>query len=634
MSDLIRILLVDDDEDDFLLTREMIQETGGRFVVEWISTYRDAIRAIKNDTHDVYLIDYHLGHRDGLDLVRSAIAGGCKAPLIMMTGAGDRRVDMAALAAGAADYLVKERLSAELLERSIRYALERKRNEHLLHQASERLEAQVAARTAELTETNRRLKRQIDDRKRAEQELLEREAQLRASEERYRIICEKSSDGITILQKGKAVFVNPALAGMMKTAADALLESKTMNRFQGFYGEKFESCLKLIDQRKRATSFKAPTLLADGREIWTEWKFSPMEWEGKQACLATVRDITETKARETAVEMEAEHLRASYDRLKASIKEHYRFGDMVGKSSAMQVIYDFIMNASKSDASVVIEGESGTGKELVAREIHNLSDRAKGPFVPVNCGAIPKTLFESEFFGHKRGAFTGANIETHGFFGLSQGGTLFLDEVGELSPGMQVKLLRAIEGGGYSQVGSSVTLKRDVRIMAATNRDLAALVKAGAMREDFFYRIHVVGIRLPPLRDRKDDIPLLIDHFTRLHYGSEKPQTIPGHLLGELFSHDWPGNVRELQNVLHRYFAVKRIDFLEGPLASAKPEAVQDKEVPIADGVGLRQALEAFEKQYISQVLDRNRWHKVRTAVVLEIPERTFYRKLKRYRLI
>jgi len=239
MSDLIRILLVDDDEDDFLLTREMIQETGGRFVVEWISTYRDAIRAIKNETHDVYLIDYRLGERDGLDLVRSAIAGGCKAPLIMMTGAGDRRVDMAALAAGAVDYLVKERLSAELLERSIRYALERKRNEQLLHDAGERLEAQVAGRTAELTVSNRRLQGQIEDRKQAEQTLIEREIQLRASEERYRIICEKSSDGIAILQGGKAVFVNPALAGIMKTSKGLLLESPVMNGFHDSYRKTF-----------------------------------------------------------------------------------------------------------------------------------------------------------------------------------------------------------------------------------------------------------------------------------------------------------------------------------------------------------------------------------------------------------
>ena len=154
------------------------------------------------------------------------------------------------------------------------------------------------------------------------------------------------------------------------------------------------------------------------------------------------------------------------------------------------------------------------------------------------------------------------------------------------------------------------------------------------MREDFFYRVHVVGIRLPPLRDRKDDIPLLIDHFTRLYYGSKKPRILPGHLLGSLCSHDWPGNVRELQNVLHRYFAVNRIDFLEGPSSLARPYAVQGLEDPVADGVGLRRAHEAFEKQYISKVLEENRWHKGKTAAVLEIPERTFYRKLKRYRLI
>ena len=233
------------------------------------------------------------------------------------------------------------------------------------------------------------------------------------------------------------------------------------------------------------------------------------------------RDITEAKARETAVEMETEHLRKSYNRLRASLKEHYRFGDMVGKSPAMQAIYEHILSASRSDAHVVVEGESGTGKELVARAIHNQSDRsARAPFVPVNCGAIPEGLFESEFFGHRKGAFTGANVETYGFFGLSKGGTLFLDEVGELTLNMQVKLLRALEGGGYSQVGGDAPIKGDVRIIAATHRNLARQVEEGAMREDFYYRIHVVSIRLPPLTGPKRRYSALDRLFhADQHYG-------------------------------------------------------------------------------------------------------------------
>jgi len=634
MNEKIRVLLVEDDEDDYLLTREFLNETGGRFVLDWVSSYEEGLEEIEKSDHDVYLIDYRLGQRDGLDLVRSAVARGCKAPLIMMTGAGDHEVDMAALEAGAADYLVKGRLSPELIERSVRYAMERKRNEELLRQARDRLETQVEARTAELAQTNSRLRREIEDRKQAEQELIDREVRLRASEERYRVICEKSSDGIAILQGGRTVFVNPALAGVLRTSADALLGSQVMSRFPEYYREKFVTNLQLIDQGKPVESFETLSLVADGQEIWTEWYLSPVEWEGKRACLATVREITAAKARETVVETETEQLRVSYGRLRASLKEHYRFGDMVGKSPVMQAVYELILSASRSDAHVVIEGESGTGKELAARAIHDLSNRAKGPFVPVNCGAIPEGLFESEFFGHKRGAFTGANVETYGFFGLSQGGTLFLDEVGELSLNMQVKLLRAIEGGGYAQVGGSAAIKSDVRIIAATNRNLAQRVEEGAMREDFFYRIHVLSIRLPPLRDRREDIPLLIDHFTRRHYGSETPPTMPGPVIGSLCSHHWPGNVRELQNVLNRYFAVNRLDFIESPhpsLLSADPHA---EALSPGRESGLREALEAYEKRYIAFVLEQNRWHKGKSASALGIPDRTFYRKLKKHQLI
>ncbi len=287
--------------------------------------------------------------------------------MIMLTGAGDRRVDIAALAAGAADYLIKDHLSPDLVERSIRYAIQRKRIEQLLHDARDRLETQVETRTRELTRANRDLKQEIDVRKMAEKELLDRESLLRASEERYRIISLKSSDGIAIVQEGKTVFVNPAMAGMIKTPVAALVGSRTMDWFQGSYREGFETGLELMGGERPQASFEGPVLPSEGQVVWTEWKFSFVDWKGKRAWLCMVRDITRTKARETAVETEAEQLRKSYNQLRAKLKGQYRFGDIVGKSPAMQAICDFILNASQSEAHVAIEGESGTGKELVAR---------------------------------------------------------------------------------------------------------------------------------------------------------------------------------------------------------------------------------------------------------------------------
>jgi transcriptional regulator with PAS, ATPase and Fis domain len=335
-----------------------------------------------------------------------------------------------------------------------------------------------------------------------------------------------------------------------------------------------------------------------------------------------------------AMQDESELLRRENVRLRSSMKERYRFGNIIGKSAAMQEVYDLILKAGATDASVVIYGESGTGKELVARTIHEMSDRKHKAFVPVNCGAIPETLFESELFGHRKGAFTGAHIDKHGFFDLASRGTLFLDEIGELSPTMQVKLLRAVEGGGYTPVGDTKTKKADVRIVVATNRHLMDMLRKGLIREDFLYRIHVIPVTLPPLRDRKEDIVLLVDHFLKLYGNGKERPTMPGRILNALYSHDWPGNIRELENVLKRYLTTKRLDFI-----GTTHEADSMGPVSVAaglhqeEGPGLRNALEAFEKEYISKLLARNQWHRTKTAAMLRIPERTLYRKLKQFQL-
>jgi transcriptional regulator with PAS, ATPase and Fis domain len=205
------------------------------------------------------------------------------------------------------------------------------------------------------------------------------------------------------------------------------------------------------------------------------------------------------------------------------------------------------LKAAESNANVIIYGESGTGKELVAKSIHALSDRGSKPFVPVNCGAIPENLIESEFFGYQKGAFTGANQEKAGFLSAANGGTLFLDEVGEINANMQIKLLRAIDGGGFSPLGSNQIVKPDIRIIAATNRDLADKIHQGHFRSDFFYRIHVIPINLPSLRERREDIPLLIHHFLQLFGDDNKLQSIPETTMQAMQRYDWPGNVREFK---------------------------------------------------------------------------------------
>lgn len=319
--------------------------------------------------------------------------------------------------------------------------------------------------------------------------------------------------------------------------------------------------------------------------------------------------------------------------LRSTIKDRYKFDNIIGNSPAMQDVYELILKAAGTSDSVFISGESGTGKELVARAIHKASNRSKDNFVVVNCGAIPENLIESEFFGSKKGAFTGSTSDKEGYLDMADGGTLFLDEIGEISLSLQVKLLRAIEGGGYSPVGSTKIKKPDIRIISASNRDLADLVKKGMIREDFFFRIHVLPIHLPPLRERGDDIFLIIGHFLKT-CGNNQTSLSPGDL-EILKKHDWPGNIRELQNVLRRYLTLKNLDFLKAPKAkSAEGKKRVEQEASCSEMVSLREVLTDFEKSHIRDVLERNQWHKGRSSKYLGISRKTLFRKMKTHGLI
>ncbi|MDH4321439.1 MAG: sigma 54-interacting transcriptional regulator [Desulfobulbaceae bacterium] len=345
----------------------------------------------------------------------------------------------------------------------------------------------------------------------------------------------------------------------------------------------------------------------------------------------TLQDFTRQKQLETFLKEESDKLRQENITLKSAMTERYRFGDIIGKSDAMQEVYELVANAASSDSNVIVYGESGTGKELVARAIHQMSDRRDRDFVLVNCGAIPETLLESEFFGYRKGAFTGAHADKPGFLDRADGGTLFLDEVGDVSLNMQVKLLRAIDGGGYSPLGSSQTKTPNIRIIAATNRDLEELIDKGLVREDFYYRIHIIPINLPPLRDRKEDLPLLIDHFLRRYGSHDKISGIPGKVYGALQNYNWPGNVRELQNVLRRYLALNRLDFSR-KFTPAGPEAVIEPEgKEIHTPQQLRRAVEDFEKNCILTALNGSRWHKSQAAALLGISRKTLFRKIKQF---
>jgi two-component system response regulator HydG len=302
--------------------------------------------------------------------------------------------------------------------------------------------------------------------------------------------------------------------------------------------------------------------------------------------------------------------------------------EIVGSSPALRRVIDVATQAAPSQATVLVLGESGTGKELLARYIHERSARARGPFVAVNCAAIPETILEAELFGHERGAFTGATSKKEGRFARAAGGTLFLDEIGELSPSVQVKLLRVLQEGEYEPLGGH-TQKADVRIVAATNRDLVAEVKEGRFREDLYYRLNVIAITAPPLRARREDIPLLVDHFLGLYCTKNgRPRLHPTRgALDRLMEYAWPGNVRELENVIERAVVLSRSDALgEGDLpehvANAPPSAASALTFEIGT------TLDEIELRVIRETLRRTKGDKSVAAQLLGISTRTIYRKL------
>jgi two-component system, NtrC family, response regulator AtoC len=329
--------------------------------------------------------------------------------------------------------------------------------------------------------------------------------------------------------------------------------------------------------------------------------------------------------------MRERRLRHEVATLRREVQRPYRLGNLVGVSDAMRDVFDLVRRLSQATASVLITGESGTGKELVARALHYNSARARKPFVAVNCAAIPETLLESELFGHKRGAFTDARADHTGLVVEADGGTLFLDEIAELSPALQAKLLRVLQDREVRPVGASRSEKVDVRVIAATNREIDALMRDGRFREDLFYRLNVVGVRLPALRERTDDILPLCEHFlVRAAERAGRPAKPLAPAAAKLLvAYPWPGNVRELENVVERAVALSDQPEI-GP--HDLPPALRDRKAdPLAAALGRRLTLEEVEREYILRVLQDESGNKTRAAARLGLDRKTLYRKLEEY---
>jgi PAS domain S-box-containing protein len=322
------------------------------------------------------------------------------------------------------------------------------------------------------------------------------------------------------------------------------------------------------------------------------------------------------------------------EQLRKELSRRHSFQDIISKNKEMQRLFGILEQVSESDATILLEGESGTGKELFAKAIHALSPRKTGPFITINCASLPDTLLESELFGYEKGAHSTAFKDKPGRIAIAEGGTLFLDEIGDISAALQVRLLRVLQDKTYEPLGSTKSLKVDVRIVAATNKSLEGLVEEGKFRQDLYYRINVVRLVLPPLRERREDIPLLVEHFIRKFSGlnNKEIQGLSAEVVPILMSHDFPGNIRELENIIEYATVVCKNGLIgiEHLPDNLKRRGETPKEKPPQDKA---YSLEDMERSYLYEALRRNRWNRTATAAEMGVHPTTLWRKMKRFNI-
>ncbi|MBK04528.1 MAG: hypothetical protein CL920_04240 [Deltaproteobacteria bacterium] len=436
---------------------------------------------------------------------------------------------------------------------------------------------------------------------------------LAQSNERYRLLFEMLHEGVFVCRSPDVAFdtFHPNLAGWLQSDVATLKARTLLSLIAPKAQQAFLEEVGQLESVGASRIFETTLLRRDHSPLPIELRLTLIEQQGQQSLMGFVRNLSEVKA------------------LNEQLSQKHSLGTIVGKSAAMLALYDLVKKVAPLPTTVLITGESGTGKELFARAIHAQSARHDKPMISVNCGALSESLLETEWFGHEKGAFTGAVNERRGRFELADGGTIFLDEIGELSPATQVKLLRVLQEGEFERVGSSLTRRIDVRVIAATHRDLQREVAQGRFREDLYYRLNVVQLRVPPLRARKDDIPLLLKTFiSKLNPRTRKTiQRISEEALRLLLAFDYPGNVRQLENMLEHAFVL-----CQGAVIEAEhlpPELFAPKDDLVTEALHTENPLATLERKLIEKVLMLTDNNQQLAAQRLGISRTTLWRKLK-----
>lgn len=563
------ILIVDDTPINTTMLTHILTPNG--YTVHSAENGRAALEIVHNVHPDLILLDVMMPIMNGYDTCRRLKADERTRdiPVIFITFLKKLQDKVEGFDAGGIDYIIKPFQQGEVLARV---------NVHIL---------------------NRQLQQQLQE-----------------ESARFQALANATFEGIVIHDAKTILEVNRAMTTMTGYSPEELRGQSP-------------DCYIHPDWRQRATLYMkvadGAVVVLEGRRknestFAVEVRMNPIVWQGRSVLVSAVRNISHQ------VTLEQENLS-----LRSSLSSRSKFGELIGQSSVMRKIYEQIAQAAACDATVIIYGETGTGKELAARTIFALSTHHTREFVPVNCGAIPENLFESQFFGVQKGAFTGAEQTTVGYFEYADGGTLFLDEVGELPQIMQIKLLRVLEDGTYTLVGTPAVRRADVRIIAATNQHLRTLRESGRIRDDFFHRIHVIALEMPPLRHRKEDLPLLIEHFYQYHADSAMTvRDMPQEILDQLHAYHWPGNVRELFNELRRYAATGNLGLNAKTPAPQQPQASEQIGIDPA-GKSFQEIVEGLEQQLLIAALRRHSGNKMQTAKTLRMPLRTLHRKIQKY---
>ena len=615
-----KILIIDDEPSTLRMLRLLLSAYG--YEVFTAESGEAGIRLFSEKKPDIVLTDIRMPGVDGIEVLKRLKELSRDTEVIVFTGHGDIESAIRALQYEASDFINKP-IQKEALDVALRRAHEKIAMRKQIKKHTQQLELKVREATHELTRTYKQLETIYD--------ITQSVAEIPTLGEILELVEEK-----ICCATGHKCYAVLVLDGPRENIC------RSSNYQNIVISKDLISTIKFLAEPRILEPEEISSLLPDiVRNEIEEIAIVPIRKEKEPTVGAAIVGVSSTdpdrdlKMISLLLSQVAGAIRRAvlqeeqFEALREMVGAKWKFGDLIGKDKKMEEIYKLVMSVAESDATVLIQGESGTGKELIARQIHELSGRSKGPFVVVNCAAYPSSLIESELFGHEKGAFTGAIRTRKGSFELAHGGTIFLDEIGELPLEAQVKLLRVIQFREFQRVGGESPIKVDVRILAATSKDLRKEMQNGNFREDLYYRLHVIPLRMPPLRERISDVPLLANHF--LHKLNERSRKNIEGINAEcqriLVKYHWPGNVRELENVLEHAYVLARGKTIT-------PDDLPEYVKKVAEGRdGTGESLEEIERQHLVKVLKECNGNKRLAAKKLKISRSTLYRKLEKYNI-